>query len=294
MSGCIMKSKRWIDFPQDVSDVLCIDCTDLRSIYKDCHTEICNDAISLSPLGEWRCDGLSLPPLVARANNEIVSLQDWYGEEGAQHKPKIILILESPHKDEYVTRCDECSNGFKCGLYASPAPARGATGRNIKHLLPMLFKKNFEDYYVAFMNMIQYQCSLGMPLYGYPDNQKRKNKIVKKLFLDHRENYDYFNEFISRLGSVYEPKTDVVVICTTGGSKVRDRIFKEVKNALDAKKIAMRYVLSANHPSYWNAEPSRHELVIKVRSKAGEKIHSATGFTLENANKLHDALFGRK
>ena len=158
----------------------------------------------------------------------------------------------------------------------------------------MLFKKNFEDYYVAFMNMIQYQCSLGMPLYGYPDNQKRKNIIVKKLFLDHRENYDYFNEFISRLGSVYEPKTDVVVICTTGGSKVRGRIFKEVKNALDAKKIAMRYVLSANHPSYWNAEPSRHELVIKVRSKAGEKIHSATGFTLENANKLHDALFGRK
>lgn len=289
-----MSSNHTINFPQNVSDVLGIDCADLRSIYKDCHTEICNDAISFSPLGEWRCDGLSLAPLATRTNNEIVSLKEWFSEEGTQHKPKIILILESPHKDEYVTRCDECSKGFKCGLYASPAPARGATGRNIKHLLPMLFKKNFEDYYVAFMNMIQYQCSLGMPLYGYPDNQKRKNKIVKKLFLDHKENYGYFNEFISRLDSVYEPKTDVVVICTTGGSKVRDRIFKEVKNALDAKKIAMRYVLSANHPSYWNPEPSRHELVIKVRSKAGEKIHSATGFTLENANKLHDALFGRK
>ena len=287
-----MKNKSRIDFPQDVSDVLCIDCADLRSIYKDLRTEICNDAISLSPLGEWRCDGLSLAPLATRTNNEIVSLKEWFSEEGTQHKPKIILILESPHKDEYVTRCDECSKGFKCGLYASPAPARGATGRNIKHLLPMLFKKNFEDYYVAFMNMIQYQCSLGMPLYGYPENQKRKNKIVKRLFLDHR--YGYFREFISRLGSVYEPKTDVVVICTTGGSKARDRIFKDVKNALNTENIAMQYVLSANHPSYWNLKPSRHELLIKMRSKAGAKIHSATEFTLRNADMLHDALFGRR
>lgn len=289
-----MNSNHKINFPQNVSDVLGIDCVELRSIYKDWRTEICNDAISFSPLGEWRCDGLSLAPLATRTNNEIVSLQDWYREEGEQHKPKIILILESPHKDEYVTRCDECSKGFKCGLYASPAPARGATGRNIKHFLPMLFKNNFEDYYVAFMNMIQYQCSLGMPLYGCPDNQKRKNKIVKKLFLDHRKTYGYFNEFISRLGSVYEPKTDVVVICTTGGIKVRDRILKEVKTALNTENIAMQYVLSADHPSYWNMEPYRHELLIKMCLKAGAKIHSATEFTLGNADLLYDALFGRR
>lgn len=175
-----MNYKQNIDFVQNVSDVLGIDCADLRSIYKDCHTEVCNDAISLSPLGEWRCDGLSLASLATRANNEIVSLLDWYKSERLPHKPKIILILESPHKDEYVTRCDECSRGCKCGLYASPAPARGATGRNIKQLLPMLFDKNFEDYYVAFMNMIQYQCSLGMPLYGHPDNQNRKKQNCQK------------------------------------------------------------------------------------------------------------------
>lgn len=287
-----MTDKRMIDFPQDVSDVLNIDCAKLRSIYKDWRTEICNDAISALPLGKWRCDGLSLTPLATRTNNEIVSLQDWYREEGEQHKSKIILILESPHKDEYVTRCDECSKGFKCGLYASPAPARGATGRNIKNLLPMLFKKNFEDYHVAFMNIIQYQCSLGMPLYGYPDNQKRKNKIVKKLFLDHRENYGYFNEFISRLDSVYEPNKDIVVICTTGGIKVRDRILKEIKTALNTENVAMQYVLSADHPSYWNTEPYRHKLLIKMCVKAGAKIHPATEFTIGNADMLHDALFG--
>ena len=287
-----MTDKRMLDFPQDVSDVLNIDCAELRSIYRDWRTEICNDAISALPLGKWRYDGLSLTPLATRTNNEIVSLQDWYREEGEQHKPKIILILESPHKDEYVTRCDECSKGFKCGLYASPAPARGATGRNIKQLLPMLFKNNFEDCHVAFMNIIQYQCSLGMPLYGYPDNQKRKNKIVKELFLDHRENYGYFNEFISRLDSIYEPENDVVVICTTGGVKVRDRILKEVKTALDTENVAMQYVLSANHPSYWNPDPYRHELLIKMRSEAGAMIHSTTEFTLGNADMLHDALFG--
>ena len=86
----------------------------------------------------------------------------------------------------------------------------------------------------------------------------------------------------------------MVVICTTGGSKVRDRIFKEIKNALGAENVAMQYVLSANHPSYWNPEPSRHELLIKMRSKAGAKIHPATEFTLGNADKLHDALFGRE
>jgi hypothetical protein len=151
-----MRNYHKIDFPQDVSDVLNIDCAELRSIYKDWRTEICNDAISALPLGKWRCDGLSLTPLATRTNNEIVSLQDWYREEGEQHKPKIILILESPHKDEYVTRCDECSKGFKCGLYASPAPARGETGRNIKQMLPLLFGEQFNDYYIAFMNLIQY------------------------------------------------------------------------------------------------------------------------------------------
>lgn len=138
-----MKNRHQIDFPQDVSDVLGVDCTKLRRTYKDWHTEICNDAISLSPLGEWRCDGLGLAPLATKATNEIVSLQDWYSEERTQHKPKIILILESPHKDEYVTRCDECSRGCTCGLYALPAPARGAAGRNIKQYLPSIFSNDF-------------------------------------------------------------------------------------------------------------------------------------------------------
>lgn len=40
-----MTDKRMIDFPQDVSDVLNVDCAELRSIYKDWRTEICNDAI---------------------------------------------------------------------------------------------------------------------------------------------------------------------------------------------------------------------------------------------------------
>lgn len=40
-----MNSNHKINFPQDVSDVLNIDCAELRSIYKDWRTEICNDAI---------------------------------------------------------------------------------------------------------------------------------------------------------------------------------------------------------------------------------------------------------
>ena len=69
-----MNDKRIIYFPQNVldvlsSDVLRIDYAELRSIYKDWRTEICNDAISLSPLREWRCDGFSLAPLATNANN---------------------------------------------------------------------------------------------------------------------------------------------------------------------------------------------------------------------------------
>ena len=93
---------------------------------------------------------------------------------------KIILILESPHVEEFVEPY---------------GPAKGVTGKNIRNLFQAVCGEDLliGKYNLILMNAIQYQCSLGLPTKYYRDKvfdsvwecfgrsnfESRINKLVK-------------------------------------------------------------------------------------------------------------------
>ena len=234
----------------------------------------CPDALSAFPLRAWRCDELQIPPLTVYGNGRgIRPLQS------CDRVPKIILILESPHKAEYVMR--KCEHFADCCLYSTPAPVRGNTGKNVKTILPQMFGERFDDYSVAFMNLIQYQCSLGLDLNG--DSLRLKNKIVWALFDKYREN------FFKRFTDAYCPDNDIVLICPTGGVKCRQRVYEALRDKFDD----LRCVLTTGHPSSWGVSCACRAISVLECTNMTEQSISDLTFCKANAHQLYDALSGR-
>lgn len=273
-------SSRKINFVEDVASVLGCDCAEIRRKYPYLETARCRDVLSASTLGELRCDGLGLTALKTREGHAPVVLQKFVIDEKNAHVPKIILILESPHKEEYRVRCCQCAKEHQCGLYSTPAPARGMTGIAIKMKLPLLFNRRFDDYYVGFMNLIQYQCSLG------DDNDKRKDEIVWSLFTPDR--FVYRTNFINRLRKVYNPEQDIIVVCHTGGKEKRDEIYHIIGERIED----VRCILSIGHPISWVRNPSK--LSLSVKACTNMKKLPSEGFPVKNYSSLYAILSGER
>ena len=101
----------------------------------------------------------------------------------------MILILESPHKDEFK---------------GEPGPARGATGHAISsQLMNVIGLRQFSDYGLILMNAIQYQCSLGKP------TAKHRDTVFRRVW-----GSGGAEDFKDRLKTTYRPG-DVIVNCCT-------------------------------------------------------------------------------
>lgn len=156
--------------------------------------------------------------------------------------PSIVIIIESPHTNEFTKDDDEGS------------PARGKTGDDLqKYLLINLYKylhcndqgingvygfsnKKIANgkYKIILSNAVQYQCSLGLPLNGKNSNGNRKEtneRFIECLMRDK-------NIFISRIKG-YKPK--VIINSCTGQNKgeiaglqqkVQDVLRENIQNAL--------------------------------------------------------------
>ena len=118
---------------------------------------------------------------------------------------RIVIILESPHKDEYSKQIT--------------APAMGTTGENInKYLLDILNKKignpqiDKKEYDVILMNAIQYQTSLGI------DTEYFRDRVWLTLW----NKGDLRKEFIKRLEGY---NADIVFNFCTNGSHKKDLIY---------------------------------------------------------------------
>ena len=121
-------------------------------------------------------------------------------EEGEGTRRRVVLILESPHKNEY----DDTDR---------PRPANGKTGRNIRdHLVGMLIGRNllqFEQRYALFlMNAVQYPCSLGV------DTRHHRSAVFRALW----EHQVVQKDFERRLRSYWrQGEHDIIVnACTLG------------------------------------------------------------------------------
>lgn len=153
----------------------------------------------------------------------------------SQNKKHIVIVLESPHKDEY-----EDENFIN--------PALGKTGRmlqefftdyNLKNLFGKEYLKN--GYQVILINSIQYQCSLGESPEIYRDKVWRKmwdNNIVKKKFKERVISYC----------------ADIIInLCTKSNEKPEERKGSVQTAIEEVKKNADKNIIlyEGNHPSSW-------------------------------------------
>ena len=138
---------------------------------------------------------------------------------------RIVIILESPHKDEYSEQIT--------------APAMGTTGENInKYLLDILNKKivkpqsDEKEYDVILMNAIQYQTSLGI------DTEYFRDRVWLTLW----NKEDLRKEFIKRLEGY---NADIVFNFCTNGSHKKDLIYILDKKR-NSSNMTFQYIDSLN------------------------------------------------
>jgi hypothetical protein len=163
--------------------------------------------------------------------NDFLTRQDINYENEIVQNSKIVLILESPHKNEVI---------FPFG------PAKGKTGQNIRLLFAEVFKANLPigtyDFYIV--NAIQYQCSLGFSTKCFRD------KVFAK-------SWECFGktEFKNRLSKLVSVDDIVINCCTAGNGKIKLRSL--VKNALVEMKLKVKKILEFEHPSNWMREKNK-------------------------------------
>lgn len=167
-----------------------------------------------------------------------------------KHIEKVLLILESPHKDEF-------GDGFK-----PIAPAQGSTGTNIKNKIKCLLqqiekcqnigcneKENLQnDYLITIYNPVPYQTSL-----NYILNAKEINKHVKEMVW----RYAWFNKrcMLDFTGYLITQEYDIVINACT--EDLQPYVSCAIHNA---EKIKTEY--SVYHPSapYWNRKTPKFNL----------------------------------
>ncbi len=139
----------------------------------------------------------------------------------------LIMILESPHSDEFRGEI---------------GPAKGPTGRNIRARVTTVLRSiNPSDYGLILMNAVQYQCSLGIDT----------NCVRDQVFLEVWRNGGR-KDFGDRLETVVRKGDVVVNCCTTGKNKLRNLVQAEIYDRLCGKGVNLQ-LLRRTHPSSWRS-----------------------------------------
>ena len=141
-------------------------------------------------------------------------------------EPCILLILESPHKEEFV---------------GEPGPAKGFTGEMIKqHLGTVLGLPDLENYGLILVNAIQHQCSLGSNTTVYRD------RIFRAVWSNGGA-----ENFQNRIVSIFQVG-DLIVNCCTKGNDFE--LYGTLRNLVEvALKTSIPNTESVRrtHPSSW-------------------------------------------
>lgn len=180
---------------------------------------------------------------------------------GVKKNKRIVIILESPHKDEYSK------------TIPAPAPAMGKTGRNIKeYLLEILDKKignpkdNEKKYDVILMNAIQYQTSLGI------DTEYFRDRVWLTLW----NKEDLRKEFIKRLEGY---NADIVFNFCTNGSHKKDLIY--ILDKKENSNMTYQYIESLNLNIERKEDNNLYigeKVVYKVTPKDSTNVYLLKGF----------------
>ena len=140
--------------------------------------------------------------------------------------PCLILVLESPHIDEFVD---------------APGPAKGFTGEMIRKYLPDAFEpKGRTGYGLILLNAIQYQCSLGSNTVVYRD------RIFRAVWAQGGK-----EKFQARLQAVYMPGDQVMNCCTKGNDfEINPPLRALVEVAIQQVNPQLQ-TIKRMHPAAW-------------------------------------------
>jgi len=153
-------------------------------------------------------------------------------DERPKDNPCIIMILESPHIDEF----SKDTNAIDVAV----GPANGVTGRNIRKYLKDVLTPLFhdKDYGLILMNAIQYQCSLGEK----PFSVSQRDSIFR-----HFWEINGGSNFKTRLNQIILPNDVIFNCCTKGKGKQELRgLVQEALTKLNNSKI------KGFHPASWS------------------------------------------
>lgn len=176
---------------------------------------------------------------------ESPSYNHYLTEEGCNEnfQQSILLVLESPHKDEYYY--DEQNH-----LLIPKSPAQGPTGRNIENCLRHVLEElsnsyGLDDgcYKLIIVEPIPYMCSLGV-FYKGKLNEDIRNRVWKAIW----SVSEIENDFVKRCRE-YNPKY-IINGCTDysdGGELLTEIIRKVLVNNFSDKEL-----YESPHPvSHW-------------------------------------------
>ncbi len=172
---------------------------------------------------------------------------------------RMILVLESPHIDEFNFCCDSQES-------KAIGPANGITGLNIRKdicaptrdFLALSFVHPQDVFALILMNSVPYQCSLGKNL-GGPENigpRKDRDKVFMACWGKAKQ------DFCNRLTRYLTEETLVINACTRGEHRVGTGyqwLRNLVEDAIVECGVRPRYHLRRYHPSsrdYWSSGKS--------------------------------------
>ena len=150
----------------------------------------------------------------------------------------ILIVLESPHFDEYDTV-----------THQAKGPAIGSTGKLFEqHFLSIINSNNNVitlnqnlTYNIIFVNSVQYQASQGM---------KPLNSLVRdKNWLNFW--HQGFNADLCKRVQSYSCDTIVINMCTYGQNVLHDRVQSVLRCAYKMHGLNINNLYQSYHPSTW-------------------------------------------
>lgn len=163
----------------------------------------------------------------------FISVPQYIALKSTKSLKRIGLLLESPHKDEYLNN-------------QPISPANGVTGQKIESLISQRMKSDWQiklqsvptitqyDYEVVLINAVQYQTSC-YKILGEQWDHTNRNHVFRLLF----NNFQLKSDLIGRLNSY---KLDIIVNCITSNLKNEVSFINQLNGVQHIVDI---------HPSAW-------------------------------------------
>lgn len=178
--------------------------------------------------------------------------------QATKKNPQILLLLESPHKDEYYYKLTT-DGQF---LMVPVGPAQGNTGSRIHNQLAKKLAKlkllRKVSYDIIISNPVQFQASLYC-LHGFSMWKSNaivgeiRNSIWRAIVDDERK------EIVNRLNS-YMPKV-IINSCTKElCGDVDDLVFSAFFDEQNTISCLPKYFHASSHPCNWSSKTKIHEI----------------------------------